>query len=441
MIARTRAMFLLAGLATVALTVFAASCASESPTTPSTVTVAGPLPPTASPGRVSLTATPESVPFGGGSSTVTAVVTDASSNPLRFAPVAFSTSSGSITPANAKTDSNGKVQTTLTTTSAAVVTAVAGAAPADTGAPSGPTVTNSLTIPMTGRPVPVVSIAANGPALAGAAATFTVAVTPAAGSGTTIRNVSVSFGDGSTTDLGTATGTDIAVQHVYANGGTYSVSVTATDSGGGAAAASTSVAVGAAAALSVAIAAGPMIPAGGGPKAIVTFAASVFPPTAVISSYVWDFGDGGGPQQTTSKQLQHVFANPGLYTVTVTVTEAVSGRTATNSVPVSTASGTPVVSIAASENPVAGRTTTFKMSAIVAAGSSVSMQSVKVAFGDGTTVDLGPVSGDAITASHIYASAGTYLASVTATDSAGGAGTASTQVVVAAPGAPSVTVS
>src|SRR5262245_55622923 len=233
MIARTRAMFLLAGLATVALTVFAASCASESPTTPSTVTVAGPLPPTASPGRVSLTATPESVPFGGGSSTVTAVVTDASSNPLPFAPVAFSTSSGSVTPTNAKTDSNGKVQTTLTTASAAVVTAVAGASPVDTGAPSGPTVTNTLTVPMTGRPVPVASIAANGPAVAGTPITFTISATPAAGTNTTIRNVSVSFGDGGATDLGAVSGTDIAVQHVYATGGTYTVSMTATDSGGG----------------------------------------------------------------------------------------------------------------------------------------------------------------------------------------------------------------
>src|SRR5262245_1075494 len=150
MVARTRATLLLAALAAVALAVFASSCASETPTTPSTVTVAGP-PPTAPPGRVALTATPESVPFGGGSSTVTALVTDASSNPLRFAPVAFSTSSGSVTPANAKTDGNGKVQTTLTTTSAAVVTAVAGAPPPDTAAASGPTATNSLTVPMTGR--------------------------------------------------------------------------------------------------------------------------------------------------------------------------------------------------------------------------------------------------------------------------------------------------
>jgi PKD repeat protein len=268
-----------------------------------------------------------------------------------------------------------------------------------------------------------------------------IAATPPSGTNTTIRSVAVSFGDGETNNLGAVSGTDIAVQHVYAAGGTYTVSATATDSGGGTAAASTVVAVRAAAPLSVSIAAGPMVPPGGGPKAIVTFAAAVFPATSVVTSYVWDFGDGSGTQQTTGNQLQHVFANPAVYTVTVTVTEALTGRTATNSVPVSTASGIPAVSIAASESPVAGRATTFKMSAVVAPGTSVSMQSVKVAFGDGASVDLGAVTGDAITASHVYASAGTYVASVTATDSGGGTATASTQVVVAAPGAPSVTAS
>src|SRR5262245_48107861 len=75
-------------------------------------------------GRVALTASPESVPSGGGTSTVTAVVTDAGGTPMRFAPVAFSTTAGNVTPANAKTDPNGVVQTTLTTATSAVVTAV-----------------------------------------------------------------------------------------------------------------------------------------------------------------------------------------------------------------------------------------------------------------------------------------------------------------------------
>ena len=67
------------------------------------------------------------------------------------------------------------------------------------------------------------------------------------------------------------------------------------------------------------------------------------------------------------------------------------------------------------------------------------MRSVRVTFGDGTApVDLGGVAGNAITAGHVYASAGAFLVEVTATDSGTGTATASTQIVVAAPGAPTV---
>ena len=61
-------------------------------------------------------------------------------------------------------------------------------------------------------------------------------------------------------------------------------------------------------------------------------------------------------------------------------------------------------------------------------------------FGDGSApVDLGAVSGSTTT-QHVYAAGATYTVSVTATASNGGTATASTQVAVAAPGAPSVSV-
>jgi PKD repeat protein len=396
---------------------------------------------TAAVGRVALTASPAAVPFSGGTSTITAVVTDAAGNPLKSMPVGFTTTTGNVTPANAKTDTNGIVQTALTTAAAATVTAVAGVSPVDTGGTPTSSITGSVTVGLAPRPVPVVSITASGSPVAGSPVTFTIGATPAPGTTSAIQSVLVTFGDGDRVNLGAVTGTAIAVQHVYAAGGTYTVTMTATDNAGGTATASTVIVVRAMAPMAVSIVAGPMVPAGGGPKAIVAFTATVIPATAVITSYVWDFGDGSAPQTTTGNQVQHVFANAGLYTVTVTVTEALTERTAVGSVPVSTASGMPTVSVTASANPVAGRATTFTIAATVAPGSSVTMQNVRVTFGDGTPpVDLGGVTGSAITAGHVYASAGTYLASVTATDSAGGTATASTQVVVAAAGAPSVSI-
>ena len=394
---------------------------------------------TASIGRVAMTASPTAVPFGGGSSTVTAVVTDAAGNPLKAMPVGFTTSSGNLTPANAKTDTNGIVQTTLTTASAATVTAVPGATP--DSAVAAPSITGAVTVALAPRPVPVVSITASPNAMAGAAVTFTMAATPSPGSTATIQSVAVTFGDGGRAALGAVSGTAIVVQHVFAVGGTYTVTMTATDNSGATSTASTVLVVQATAPLAISLVAGPMVPAGGGPKAIVTLAATVVPATSIISGYLWDFGDGSPPQQTTGNQVQHVFANAGLYVVTVTATEAVSGRTASGTVPVSTASGMPNVSVTASASPVAGRATTFTIAATVAPGSNVTMQSVRVTFGDGTApVDLGGVSGAAISAAHVYASAGTYLAAVTATDSASGTATASTQVVVGAASAPTVSV-
>jgi PKD repeat protein len=278
-------------------------------------------------------------------------------------------------------------------------------------------------------------------AVAGTPVTFTIGAMPAPGTNTTIQNVSVNFGDGERVDLGPVSGAAIVVQHVYAEGGTYTVTMTATDSAGATSTASTVLAVKAATPLTVSVVAGPMVPAGGGPNAIVTLTATVLPGSAVIASYLWDFGDGGGVQRTANNQVQHVFAKPGLYTVTVTATEALTDRTGEGSVPVSTASAMPTVSMTASPSPVAGRAMTFTIAAAVAAGSNVTMQNVRVTFGDGTApVDLGGVTGAAITVGHVYASAGTYLATVIATDSASGTATASTQVVVIAPTAPSVSV-
>jgi hypothetical protein len=149
---------------------------------------------------VTLTASPESVPPGGGTSTVTAVVTDPSGNPLTFTPVAFTTTAGSVTPANAKTDANGAVKTMLTTTTSAVVTAVAGSSPVDAGGAPAATLAKSVSVGITGRPVPVVSIEAGANAVAGSPITFTFGAMPAAGTNA-IQNVSVNFGDGDTTNL------------------------------------------------------------------------------------------------------------------------------------------------------------------------------------------------------------------------------------------------
>jgi hypothetical protein len=129
-------------------------------------------------------------------------------------------------------------------------------------------------------------------------------------------------------------------------------------------------------------------------------------------------------------------ATAGARTVTVTTAGGTSGgQTFTITLP---APGQPTVSVAASGSLVAGTATTFTISAEPAAGSGATIQNVQVAFGDGTApANLGAVSGTATT-QHVYAAAGTYAVSATATDSAGGTATAAIQLVIA-PVAPTLT--
>ena len=77
----------------------------------------------------------------------------------------------------------------------------------------------------------------------GTPTTFTIGVTPASGSDTTITGVSITFGDGDSDDLGAVNGTGLVTQHTYTTPGPYTVTVTATDSGGGTTTVSTGVVV------------------------------------------------------------------------------------------------------------------------------------------------------------------------------------------------------
>src|SRR5207249_4600295 len=91
----------------------------------------------------------------------------------------------------------------------------------------------------------------------------------------------------------------------------------------------------------------------------------------------------------------------------------------------------PVVSITTTTpNPTAGTDVTFTASVTPAAGSGTNIADVVVDFGDGVRTDYGPVNGSAIALHHAYAVGGTYTVVLTATDTNGGLGTASTTVFV-----------
>jgi PKD domain/Bacterial Ig-like domain (group 1) len=256
--------------------------------------------------KVTLNANPTNISAAGGTSVITANVSDVSGNALAGVSVSFSTTTGSLSSTSALTNQSGNALTTLTTTRDATVTASLAALTA--------------TVDVKTTPLPVVSISASDNPRAGGVTTFTIGAAPAA-AGPPLQSVIVNYGDGTTSDLGAVSGTAIRAQHVYDEDGTYTASVTARDTFGSSATAATVLVV--QAPLNVSIAVTTVTPAG-----LATFTATVSPPGTPISSFAWSFGDGTG-STTTTPQTSHAYIR-GTYTVTVTATST-NGQTASAS--------------------------------------------------------------------------------------------------------------
>ena len=178
-------------------------------------------------GRVSVTANPASVPVAGGTTTISAAVFDASGNPLSGVPVSFSTTAGTFSSVVVNSDASGTARTTLTTNQAASVTATAGST---TSAP--------VAITVAVRPTVTITVPAGTTPTEGAVTTLSLTVTSPATGGSPIQAVTVDYGDGSSDDLGSISGT-ISIQHVYGDSGSYRPTVTVVDSTGTSVTAST----------------------------------------------------------------------------------------------------------------------------------------------------------------------------------------------------------
>ncbi|HEY3529504.1 MAG TPA: PKD domain-containing protein [Nocardioides sp.] len=152
-------------------------------------------------------------------------------------------------------------------------------------------------------------------------------------------------------------------------------------------------------------------------------------PQGQALSYTFDFGDGTtvGPQSGAT--ASHTYAAAGIYSVKVTVTDT-SGLsdTATKSVTASEA-GPSAPTAALSVSPSSG-TVPLPVTADASGSTDPQGQALSYVFdfGDGTTV--GPQS--AATASHTYATAGTYTVKVTVTDTSGLSDSATKSVTASA---------
>jgi PKD repeat protein len=145
------------------------------------------------------------------------------------------------------------------------------------------------------------------------------------------------------------------------------------------------------------------------------------PNSSVITSYAWNFGDGG---TATGKTATHSFSGLATFNVTLTVTND-RGVSASVSQPVTTAaSAAPTADFVFSPVPVlVNGTVTFNANASRAAPGHTIVQ-YSWDFGDATS------GGNAPSVSHIYNAAQTYKVVLTVTDDVGQRGTKQQDVVV-----------
>ena len=199
-------------------------------------------------------------------------------------------------------------------------------------------------------------------------------------------------------DFSTGSGPDPS--HAYGAPGEYVVVLSVTDAASHAATATHTVRV--TEALVVDFSASPEAPVVGSE---VTFSALADGGTAPYA-FTWSFGDGGSAGGGTA---EHVFADPGSYPVTLTVTDAdLVSETRTRAVVVSPA---PLVAdfLVAPASPIVGETVTFD------ASSRGGTPPVTFAwdFGDGSPYETGR------NVVHAYAWSGTFLVILTAADNLG----------------------
>ena len=282
-------------------------------------------------GRVTVSASPASVPSLGGTSTITANVFDINGNALGSTPVSFTTTAGTLSANLVTTNSGGIATAELSTSQQATVTATVGAQGSTDGGTGGGTTTptpsgqasGSVVVTVTTGPTLVITPPTTPPS-AGLPAIFTFSVTLAQ-NGAAVRNVSVDWGDGSRQSLGAVTGNAV-VSHVYDDAGTFVVSGTVTDAAGNTSSVSTSVTVIPVPRPTIIITSSP-VPAKANTLTTITIQVTVPSGVGVVDTLI-DFGDGtkadlGG---ATSAAQPHVYTTTGTFTVTVTVTDT-TGQT------------------------------------------------------------------------------------------------------------------
>ena len=171
-------------------------------------------------GGMALSASPSSVSQSGGTVTISALVMDASNNPLPGVSVLFTASTGTLNSTTALSDANGVARVQLTTSQTATVTAIAGSGKGE--------------VQVVVSTAPSVQIGVT-PDPAAVGVPVAITITPQGGAGNTsprqISSVVVDFGDQTSETVNNPTGA-FGLTHVYRNPGGFIIAARITDVSG-----------------------------------------------------------------------------------------------------------------------------------------------------------------------------------------------------------------
>lgn len=259
---------------------------------------------TAAAERVLLSANPQTLNASGGTSEISARVEDTSGAGIPGVAVTFTADTGQLSAGTATTDPSGVARITLTTNRQTIVTANVAGKTATVTVALNPRTGVTLTTPTTSL-------------TAGQPASFTVNVNAQAN----IRDVRMSWGDGTSQSLGAISGST-TVTHVYQEDGTFNVSATATDTSGQVETVSSTVVVLPAQPPTVIVTA---TPSSAAVNTNVRLVAQVSGNTSAIQQYEWNFGSDAIPSTvtTTSNQVIVRWLAPGTKLISVTVRQAI----------------------------------------------------------------------------------------------------------------------
>ncbi|MBA1443926.1 MAG: PKD domain-containing protein [Gammaproteobacteria bacterium] len=228
-----------------------------------------------------------------------------------------------------------------------------------------------------------------------------------------------SFGDGSAPVSGSLT-----PSHTYGDNGVYTVTLTVTDKDGGMGTDTLTVTVNNVA---------PAVDAGADQMFnegdTASFSGSFTDPGSVDTHTIeWNFGDGSAPV-SGSLTPSHTYADNGIYTVTLTVTDK-DGGIGADTLTVTVNNVAPIVEAGPNLSGTPGDTIALAPATFTDAGVQ-DTHTATIDWGDGTvepgTVTQGAGAGS-VAGSHAYAADGNYTVTVTVTDDDGASGSDSFQV-------------